>query len=243
LFVFFYQAKYKAVQLKIALAIAIIRNKSNELTLDEYINLLASTFCKSFVENREQISRLKLLLFESKKEAFYRENSNILSEMSLSSHNNELFRQQISSEAFLKEINKQIQSPIIHDSLNHDQFLQSINFICNICKLKTFSKNFRLTENHNDTILECLTYLFKQIGYFLHCYLKQDENQKVLSFPIESIFHAIQLFINIFEIEWFYYMRDNLLGLINSLVKSLLEQFLLVENLEKVFFNFLPISK
>jgi len=197
---------------------------------------LAATFCKSFVENREQISRLKLLLFESRKEAFYRENVNIFSELSLSSNsssNNDIDR--ITSETFLKEINDKIQSPIAHDPINHEQFLHNIDLISNVVKLKAFSKNFRLTENNNEMIMECLTNLFRQINYFLYNYLKQEESSKFVTFPIESIFHAIQLFINIFDIEWFYYMRDRLLGYINSLLKSLLEQFSIVENSEKVF--------
>jgi hypothetical protein len=198
---------------------------------------LAATFCKSFVENREQISRLKLLLLESRKEAFYRENANIFSELSLSSNNsyNNNNIDRVSTENFLKEINNKIQSPITHDPINHEQFLHNIDLISNVVKLKAFSKNFRLTENNNEMIMECLMNLFRQINYFLYNYLKQEESSKFISFPIESIFHAIQLFINIFDIEWFYYMRDNLLGYINSLLKSLLGQFFIVENSEKVF--------
>ena len=193
---------------------------------------MASTFVRSYVANRDQIERLKFALYESKREVFYRENVDIFSELSLSSKNFPLSR-----ESFLCDINKKLSEPLRSNNEDYQKFLQNVEFISNIVKLKNFTKSYRFSENNNQLVLECLTLLFKQIDYFLHIQLKSEGEHKIVSFPIESIFHAIQLFINIYEIEWFYYLRDNLLVLINNMLRSLVEQFVSVDSLNLLRVN------
>ena len=215
------------------------------MSLDEFIKLLTSNFCKSYVENRDQIEHLKSVAFELKKELFQLENSTLLSDLSNMDLN------ETSSSDLLKELNKKIIDQDEDVSLV-EKLIANVEFISNIVKLKSLGKDFKLNEKNNAIILECLVELFKQIDYFLfQDKLKREDledsvmsdsfssSASKVSFPIESILHAIQLFINIFEIEWFYYLRDNLVGLINTfladLVKYLIEYPGYMEQVNRVF--------
>ena len=218
------------------------------MSLDEFIKLLTSNFCKSYVENRDQIEHLKSIAFELKKELFQLENNTILSDLSNMDLN------ETSPSDLLKELNKKIIDQD-EDSSLVEKLIANVEFISNIVKLKSLGRDFKLNEKNNAIILECLVELFKQIDFFLFQdkLKRQDlEDSDVMSdsfsssaskvsFPIESILHAIQLFINIFEIEWFYYLRDNLVGLINTflgdLVKYLIEYPGYMEQVTRIFVN------
>ena len=225
---FIIKAKHKSDQLKVALAISIIRSKSKEHTLENYITLLASNFCKSFVENREQIANLKLLLIESKRDVFYLEHRSFFPE---SSRYDDSQKQAtlLSTQQMLGEINKKVL--VVNSAYDYgEQFFKNLNFISNIAQLKTLEKNFRFSESNSETILESLMFLFKQISQLL-----LDQNSGVeqkFAVPIETLFHCMQLFVNIYEVEWFYYLRDSLLSMINTFLKSIMDQYLSTDNLD-----------
>jgi hypothetical protein len=50
-----------------------------------------------------------------------------------------------------------------------------------------------------------------------------DEIRFFYSFPYDSLVHALQIFLNIFQIEWLYYLRSNLLDLLNDFIDELVK--------------------
>ena len=41
--------------------------------------------------------------------------------------------------------------------------------------------------------------------------VKSNNTMPNMTFPIESILHGVEMFLNLYEIEWFYYLRNKLL--------------------------------
>lgn len=210
----------KSIRYKLALAITIIRNKPDDLSLDEFVSLLRANFTETTQYQNQLIQELKFSLLEAKREIFYLKN-------------------EISADAQVEESQ---QANDFKASLNFNanklatlkrHFCQNVDFISNVIKLKQLDKeSLKLSDADRDTIFQCLDSLLDQIHTFLfECGSFYNEltenNHESLHFPVETILHSMQVFLNIFEIEWFYYLRnqliDKLLSLIDNIVKSIIQ--------------------
>jgi hypothetical protein len=268
--VLFIQAKKKALQYKIAIALVIIRNKPAGVSLDEYMGLLRMNFRESFLNNKKQIYLLKSYLLDARKEIFYLKNKEAIE---LASKN------ELTIESLL---NKPISANQLQKLQNlSEQFESNLEFLTSIVKLKSLDREFssKLDEINNDTVVECLKSLLNQIGHFVvlsgdkspaltnktahqsnlkfndvsshfdsqftsASYLSGRENlekqqqkpaeSSTLSFPIESILHSAQLFVNVFEIEWFVYSRNALVDHLGKFFDDLITFLLNFEASENV---------
>jgi hypothetical protein len=59
-------------------------------------------------------------------------------------------------------------------------------------------------------------------------------NPVVVSFPVESILHSAQLFVNVYEIEWFLYSRNALMDQIARFVDDIVRFILNFESVDNV---------
>lgn len=220
------------MQYKVALSVAIIRNKPDNLNLDQYLKLLRINFSQIHGQFSNQIHDLKSKLLEAKREIFYLKNKDSLSQ-------NE---GQISFET------KKSTQPF---ELT-EQYKLNVEFITNIVKLKSVNKNFKFDQNINHQMLkDCLSQLIEHIRIFLFEYNFKDQqhsneqsslivsdtiesvnqsqnkeaegNSSSLTFPMESILHGIQVFVNLFEVEWFYSVRNMLIDQIVSFIDELVK--------------------
>ena len=62
----------------------------------------------------------------------------------------------------------------------------------------------------------------------------EEDIVKQLTFPFDSIVHALQIFLNIFQIEWLYYLRSNLLESLNDFIDELVKFILECDELTQV---------
>lgn len=232
-----------------ALSVAIIRTKPKDLSLDQYLQLLRVNFSKTHEKYSEQLKNLKKSLLDAKKEIFYLKTQDQLKQTQISldsaigtanlSNTNEKQNEKLSNSKKFNEFNK--------------QFCSNLDFITNLIKLKTIDKNFKKNQDINqETVCECLSQILEQIRTFLFEYEFFDEHSSAIitdtvdlnmtqineskilpegvlniAFPLESILHSLQLFLNLYEIEWFYYLRnkliDQIIVFINDLVKFMIQ--------------------
>lgn len=228
------------MQYKIAISLAIIRNKPENISLDHYLKLLRINFSQIHGQFSNKIHDLKLKLLEAKREIFYLKNKELLDKND----------DQIDSWLKKKEIE------INSDPLRlAEQYKLNLEFITNIAKLKAINKNFKFDETINHQMLkDCLSQLIGHIRVFLFEYgFKDDHNlneqsslivtdtiesvnqsqsfQKELNsfsklaFPMESILHGIQVFVNLFDVEWFYSIRSLLIDQIVSFIDQIVKFF------------------
>jgi hypothetical protein len=232
-------AKLKSLQSKISLAIVIIRNKPNDVELDDYINILRTNFVKSYKRNSDIIGSLKMALLDAKIEIYTLKNN-----IEPSSLENVDFN--LSTSKSYASMNDSSKDESVVNNLEfanqlipiRNKYEKNIEFICNIAKLKSLKKDFRVNEISNDEILKCLDNILSELSYFLF-----DETATKMKFPFESILHGVQQFLNIFEIEWLYYLRNNLLNLISKFIDDLVTNILKYSYEKKVnqflfFFKF-----
>lgn len=222
-------AKVRSLQSKVSLAIVIIRNKPNDVELEDYINILRTNFIKSYKRNSDIISTLKMALLDAKIEIFTLKNN-----IEPNSLENVDFK--LSSSKSFASVCESNNDSIVNNLEFADQLIpirnkyeKNIDFIINIAKLKSLKKDFRVNEISNDEILKCLDNILSEISYFLF-----DETAAKMKFPFESILHGIQQFLNIFEIEWLYYLRNNLLSSISKFIDSLVFSILKYSHEKKV---------
>jgi hypothetical protein len=55
-----------------------------------------------------------------------------------------------------------------------------------------------------------------------------------LTFPLDSLVHALQIFLNIFQIEWLYYLRSSLLDSLNDFIDEIIKFILECDELNQV---------
>lgn len=150
-----------------------------------------------------------------------------------------------------------------------EQYKINLDFITNIAKLKAI-KNFKFDQNiDNQMLKDCMSQLIDHIRIFLFEYSLKDEKSSneessfivtdtiesinqtqnlqlkqksyKLKFPFESILHGIQVFVNLFDVEWFYTVRnmliDQIVLFIDELVKFMVK-FKSTEVILKILFIF-----
>jgi hypothetical protein len=223
----------KSIEYKIALSISIIRNKPNDLTLAEFLQLLRANFCQSYELQSEQIKNLKLNLIEARKEVFYLRNGQTLLNTKENSCKEPSSSSCFSSTSYLasNESSKVKVRENIRESVHlqekwtslQQSLKSNIEFMSNVAKLKRLDKDtIKLNDADRDVILECLEVLFEQINMFLFQPSKcQSQPLFEIAFPYDSILHSVQLFLNIYEIEWFYYLRNKLIHKIVQFIDDL----------------------
>ncbi len=226
---FIFKAKNKSLYYKTALAIHIVCNHPANLSVEQYLNLLTAHFTRDYESNKEKIDQLCMLLLEKKKEVFNLENSLLKT--------NELTEQTVDDIFSINQSNQTMSLSKMNDNIidvtsrisyvenMNTQFSSNIEFISNVVKLKSLNKSVKLNESSKETIFECLSILLKHLNMFILG--NQDENSDnpanthEISFPIESILNSAQTFVNVFEIEWLYYLRRNLYTPIIEFIKKL----------------------
>jgi hypothetical protein len=243
-----------AKQYKLALAIAIIRNKPCDMNLKEFISLLQLKFKGAYMDNRQKIKQLEAELLQAKQELYVLKNKSLIDK----------FDEQIANPS--DTINSYLNIYSYGNKSNYDEnIVDNINsfvkmkqkyekhkeFIINLIKLKIIGKKFDLNEN-TQIILTTLAEFLEQIKYFffnssvttcadqqleLACgmdmmpgsqnYEFDRRNENALDYSYSCILHSMQIFVNVFQVEWLYYLRSNLItGLvqfIEDLVKFILE--------------------
>lgn len=136
------------------------------------------------------------------------------------------------------------------------RFNSRVELMANLIKLKSIGKNFKLNENMKELIVECLSSFLEYISQaFLKGDIKQDfdvlnddcnySNSKKNSYkefseiPMDCMLHSLQVFLNVYDIEWLYYLRSSLVELIEIFVNDLINFITSFSNSEKVDFSFI----
>ena len=279
----FFLAKTKSIHYKIALAVAILRNKPDNLSAKQFTQLIQLSFRESYNKNKEIIAQLKDSLLKCKQENYLLKNkssfedfdtpaSSLIATTAENSHLNFSRLKNPEHNKTFVNINQYAQMK--------ENYERNMEFLTNLVKLKIIGKNFQLDEKV-ETIIETLKQFLQQIKYFfffnyekvseeneLACqsqsqadsaisisyssYLEstlddtgnsfvqsqlkeKESNLKIFySFPFDSLVHALQIFLNIFQIEWLYYLRSNLLELLNDFIDDLVKFILECDEISKV---------
>ena len=202
------------------------------------------------MSNREQINDLKFLLLEAKKQLFLAKNNDILSKLDEPNEQNKSTDK--IDELFKKfETNQKLETKSKSIEKMNLKFKSNIEFLTNLIKLKSIEKNFKIKEVKNEAIIECLCSTLKQIQYFFFktdllidieklssnndflTYCNETEtlsnqsdeasSERVFSIPIDSLLHSLQMVINVYDIEWLYYLRKSLVDLIKEFVNEIIK--------------------
>ena len=224
--------------MKIALSIVIIRNKPKNMKICDYVHLLQATFCKYFKRNSEQIVELKALLLETRKQLFMAENR-------------QLFKVQESDENKKNSIEGLIdkfqklqteQNKFLKLDYLNAELTSNADFMSNLIKLKSIEKNFTLNKTTTELIIDCSSLFLSQIQFFffksklVSCGLMPTELD-LSPIPIDGLLHSLQVFLNVFSIEWVYFARNILMRTIEQFIDSL-TQFILKHSIsEKVLIS------
>ena len=213
-----------------------IRNKPENVPIESYVKLIQANFTASYKKNSDQIVELKQLLLEAKKQIFM---------LTIKPDPFGLEDNKTKFENYLKNLELSEQKALKCDEWQKTQcqFGSNIEFMSNVVKLKSVQQSFRLNESDKEVILECLVAVLNQVK----CFILSSSNKKAsndpnflpISFPFESILHSVQLFLNVFEIEWLYYLRHRLVDPIVDFIDELVA-FILNNTIHKKvsFFNF-----
>lgn len=135
------------------------------------------------------------------------------------------------------------------------RFNSRVELMANLIKLKSIGKNFKLNENMKELIVECLSSFLEYISQsFFNGDIKPDfdilnddcnySSSKKNSFkefseiPMDCMLHSLQVFLNVYDIEWLYYLRSCLVELIDIFVNDLINFITSFSNSEKVEFFF-----
>jgi len=220
---------------KTALAVHIICNRPANLSVEQYLNLLTAHFTRDYESNKEKIEQLNMLLLEKKKEICNLQNSIAKTNQSADEQaiDESLSTNQSNQTTILSRKNENkidIASRITHIENMNSQFSSNIEFISNVIKLKSLNKSVKLNESSKETIFECLSILLKHLNMFVFDNANESSqnslNSQVISFPVESILNSVQTFVNVFEIEWLYYLRRNLYNSIIEFIKKLVNHII-----------------
>lgn len=217
------------------------------------------------MSNRDQINDLKFLLLEAKKQLFLVENKEILNKAD--EQNEVTNKTDKIDDLFNKfeTIQKAQKKSKTFEKMNL-KFKSNVEFLTNLIKLKSIEKNFKMKEVKNETIFECLRSILNQIQYFffqtdLLIDIEKLVNDPVLSFeinnetepilnqtanssseqvfpiPVDSLLHSLQMFVNVYDIEWLYYLRKSLFDLIKEIVENLARFIIEFPRSQKVHLN------
>lgn len=228
----------------------IIRNKPKNWTVKQYMQLLQSSFISSFQTNSEKITELKHLLFITRKKLFLEQNKDLFQNKANSTTATSTTTTTKSpnlEDLFQKFQELQAKESKVAQLENVTaQFNSNLDFLTNLIKLKTIDKNFRMNENSNELIMQCLSSFLDQLQHFFFktSLLTDSENispeasktktqSSQLSIPIDSLLHGLQVFLNVYDIEWLYYFRGTLIERIETFIKNLVKFIINFPNSQK----------
>jgi len=259
-------AKVKARAYKLALAIAIIRNKPASMSALEFTKLLQLNFTNSFIDNRTVIQNLeKNILTLTQELSVLKLQEKIINEIPFEAlqitatlsetieHSLLFHKTSDTNQAKLKTYQQ-----VKEEARNYDA---NLKFLSDIIKLKTLSKDFQMNED-TLTILKTLKDTIEQIRFFFQSYDEEDPKSKaeIMSdkksdasfveddsafaesttlffitqefeqpdeiyclFPLDTLLHGLQMVVNIFQIEWLYYFRNDMLVIFHEFIEFLIK--------------------
>lgn len=249
------------------MALVIIRNKPENLKLEDFLKLLQAKFVHTFQRQGDEIKILKLKLLESNKEIFELKNNNNNNLFTTPSTTDSDSRSSVepknkSNPYFLHEEITKNTDPIKMSQMLKS-FCSNIEFVANLVKLKEVERNFKLNKIDQELILDWLKIFLEQLhGFFFQMNFEGDEtidqsrilkditncyenvqnsfqaksSIPVLSFPIESILHGVQVFLNIYQIEWLYYLRNKLIDSIVPFIDDIVDFMIHNDSNNKVYY-------
>jgi hypothetical protein len=237
-----------AKQYKLAIAIAIIRNKPANMSVREFISLLQLKYKSAFMENKQKIEQLESELLRTKQELYLLKNKILVDKFnSLVDNPNETINAYLRSQTYTNAsmLDENLADDMDHFARLKHQYESHKEFIINLIKLKIIGKKFNIDEN-TQVILGTLSEFFEQIKFFFfksNTTLPSDQtstltpisqefdstpiNENVFNFSYSCLTHSLQIFVNVFQVEWLYYLRSSLISVlvqfIEDLVKFILE--------------------
>ena len=114
------------------------------------------------------------------------------------------------------------------------------------CSLDDSGINFSYSSSYFDSTLnKTKQSLFQVEPKQQTSSFEKNEEIIVFKFPYDSLVHALQIFLNIFQIEWLYYLRSNLLDSLNDFIDELVKFILECDELSQVcqVFSFLVLTE
>lgn len=182
--------------------------------------MLRLKFYDVFENHHVEIDSLKRQLLEAKKEIFYLKNSNVDIQPTPSN-----------SDSNSTTILKSSGNNAVAATAKFDKLVDSLNsnvaFLSNVIKLKSVEKNMKSCESSTikeEELFDWLKILLEQID---ECLFERTKSSSYFTFPLASILHALQVFLNVYQIEWLYHLRsrliDRLWKFIDDLVRFSLE--------------------
>lgn len=208
-------ARLKCLQLKTALAVAIIRSRPSDMSLEEYILAMRTKFHVVYQSHQDEIDSLKRKLLEAKKEIFNLRVAQTQQKPAASSDANPL-----TPPPALPPPERNTRLARLLHSLD-----SNVAFVSNLVKLKSVETMLREGLASEDEIGEWLRTFLAQIERFFFRLPTTNENEadEVLSFPYDSLLHAAQMFVNAYQLEWLYHLRSQLVDQICKFVDSLVQ--------------------
>lgn len=193
-------AKATSLNYKLALAIAIIRNKPDSMSAKQFTQLIQLNLRESYKSNKQIIEKLESCLLKAKQENILlkeklleslRSKSTTSSNLSNAFNSVESQISDVKINSFLElnvnqfKMRTQTNGNIAIKFANMQQYTKmksnyelNIQFLMNLIKLKITGKNFQLDENV-ETIIETLKEFLKQIKYFFFLDYTQTEEGKI----------------------------------------------------------------
>jgi hypothetical protein len=232
------------------------------MSAKQFTKLIQFSFRESYNSNKEIISQLKDSLLKCKQENYLLKNKNLIDktenlQQDIGNHlNSSQFKTNENATCKFIKIDEYTKMKENYES--------NIEFLTNLIKLKIIGKNFQLDEKVDtiiDTLkqfLEQIRYFFllnksnnKELnsvdasqadsGINMSLDSTFNDNSKMeediatpLTFPLDSLVHALQIFLNIFQIEWLYYLRSSLLDSLNDFIDEIIKFILECDELNQV---------
>ncbi len=201
-----------------------------------------------YTSSAERIDLLKHQLFETRKKLFVAEHKEIIDNIGASAND----QNEPSLEMLFEKFQK-LQNDTNKRTDLKERFNSRLELMVNLIKLKSIEKNLKLNENTKELIADCLSSFLKNISEaFFNLNIKQDHSDSLDDnpsnhkacfkefsvIPIDSILHSLQVFLNVYDIEWFYYLRSSLIESIETFTNDLISFILNYSNSEKVEYIF-----
>lgn len=171
------------------------------MNLEEFVELMRLNFTESHQLSSTKMELLKTDLLNSQKELFYIKNKDLIDKLA---DDDEMTLSLSSSKSVSRggeTIKTRIQS--------------NVEFLISIVKLKSIGNDVKLDDTSDELIVDTLISVLNQIGSVV---IENDCNP---GFPIESVMHGAQVFVNIFDLEWFFHLRHRLFDLVVAFIDNL----------------------
>ena len=203
-------------------------NKSNvmeELTLADYVRNVQLHFRALQVDKQSKIEELRLSLFKAKLELFRINNRALFDEATRDSIRTVI---DAKSDTILNEI-KLIESLGKQSQQQQHQatscFQANVDFLTSLIKMKSIAQRnaLKLGPESIELVLDCLRLFLDQVEQLFF---------NELTLPIDCLLHGLQQFVNVYDLEWLYYIKSHLLPNIVKFINQLIRFLLLSDALE-----------